>query len=58
MYVSGGQDPWGALGLPPDYKVSNGKHFHIPEGFNCPDEDDVGLGREILNEMLKYAKPL
>ncbi|MBI2522020.1 MAG: hypothetical protein HYV97_16505 [Bdellovibrio sp.] len=53
VYVSGGMDPWSGLGLAPDYQIALGKHFHIPKGFNCPDEDDVELGRAVLSEMLK-----
>jgi pimeloyl-ACP methyl ester carboxylesterase len=55
IYVSGGTDPLFSLCLKPDYKITNGKYFFVPEGRHAPDRDDPKLAREVLSEMLKYV---
>ena len=55
VYVSGGQDPWAGLGLERDYHISNGTHFHEPEGRHCPERNDRDLAERILSEMLRHA---
>ncbi len=56
VYVAGGEDPWFALCLKPDYKLKSGKYFYVPTGRHCPDRDDPKLGQQVLAEMLKYAQ--
>jgi len=56
IYVAGGQDPWFALGIEPDYEIGKGRYFHVPEGRHCPDRDNPELAREVLAAMLKYAR--
>lgn len=56
IYVSGGMDPWFALGLEPDFPIHSGRYFYIPEGQHCPDRDDPALARRILKEMLSYVE--
>jgi pimeloyl-ACP methyl ester carboxylesterase len=56
IYVAGGQDPWFALGIEPDYELKNGKYFYLPDAEHAPDRIDPGLARQVLEEMLKYAK--
>jgi pimeloyl-ACP methyl ester carboxylesterase len=55
VYVGGGMDPWMGLGLDKDYAITKGKYFYVADGQHCPDLDDVKLGRQVLDEMLKYA---
>jgi pimeloyl-ACP methyl ester carboxylesterase len=55
IYVSGGMDPLFSLCLEPDYKITNGKYFFVPEGGHAPDRDDPKLAREVLSEMLKHV---
>ncbi len=55
IYVAGGNDPWLATGLSPDYEIENGRYFYVPDGFHCPERDDPELAREILDEMLMHA---
>jgi pimeloyl-ACP methyl ester carboxylesterase len=55
IYVGGGMDPWMGLGIDKSYSITNGKYFYVADGQHCPDNDDVKLGRQILDEMLKYA---
>ena len=56
VYVCGGMDPWQGLGLEKDYKIAQGYYFYIPEGRHCPDLSNVEIGKQVLAEMLKYAK--
>lgn len=56
IYVGGGMDPWMGLGIDKDYTIVNGKYFYVADGQHCPDRDDVKLGRQVLDEMLKYAR--
>jgi pimeloyl-ACP methyl ester carboxylesterase len=56
VYVGGGMDPWMGLGISKDYAIANGKYFYVADGQHCPDLDDVKLGRQVLDEMLKYAR--
>ena len=57
VYVGGGMDPWMGLGLAQDYVIRDGRYFYVPGGQHCPDLDDVALGKQVLAEMLKYARP-
>ena len=56
IYVAGGQDPWFALGIEPDYEINSGKYFLVPEAQHGPDRDDPILARQVLDEMIKYAQ--
>jgi pimeloyl-ACP methyl ester carboxylesterase len=56
VYVGGGMDPWLGLGLSKEYSITNGKYFYVPEGQHCPDLNDVGLGKQVTAQMLKYAR--
>ncbi len=56
VFVAGGQDPWFALCIQPDYEIKNGRYFFRPAAKHCPDRDDPTLAREVLDEMLKYAR--
>jgi pimeloyl-ACP methyl ester carboxylesterase len=56
IYVAGGKDPWFALGIERDYRISNGRYFYLPDAQHCPDRHDAVLARQVLDEMLKYAK--
>jgi len=56
IYVAGGQDPWFALGIELDYEIKKGKYFFVPDAQHGPDRDDRELARQVLDEMLKYAK--
>ena len=58
IYVGGGMDPWLGLGLAKDYVIKNGRYFYVPDGQHCPDRDDVTLGKQVLAEMLSYARPV
>jgi pimeloyl-ACP methyl ester carboxylesterase len=55
IYVSGGQDPWLALGLEPGYETKYGKYFFVPDAHHGPDRDDPHLARQVLDEMIKYS---
>ncbi len=55
IYVAGGMDPLFSLCLQPDYQITNGKYFFVPEGRHAPDRDDPKLAREVLSEMLKHV---
>lgn len=56
IYVSGGKDPWYALCLQSDFHIEKGRYFYVPEGFHCPDRDDPALARQILREMIRFAR--
>ncbi len=56
VYVGGGMDPWMGLGLTPDYDLKNGKYFYVPDGQHCPDRSDLQLGRQVIAQMLKFAR--
>ena len=56
VYVGGGMDPWMGLGISKDYVIKNGKYFYRPEDEHCPDFIDVQLSKQILAQMLKYAR--
>jgi pimeloyl-ACP methyl ester carboxylesterase len=55
VYVGGGMDPWMGLGISKDYVIKNGKYFYVPEGQHCPERDDLVLGKQVLDQMVKYA---
>lgn len=56
IYVAGGQDPWLPLGIEPDYAIQKGKYFLVPDAQHCPDREDPELARQVLDEMLKFAR--
>lgn len=56
VYVGGGMDPWLGLGLDKNYSIKNGKYFYVPDGQHCPDMNDVQLGKQVMAELLKYAR--
>lgn len=56
VYVCGGMDPWQGLGLQKEYQLARGHYFYIPSARHCPDLSNVELAKQVLSEMLKYAK--
>jgi len=56
IYVGGGMDPWLGLGISKDYQMKNGEYFYVPDGQHCPDRDDPKLGKQVLIDLVKYAK--
>jgi hypothetical protein len=56
VYVNGGMDPWHSVCLEPDYEITNGRYFFVPDGRHCPERDDPELARAVLAEMLNHAK--
>jgi pimeloyl-ACP methyl ester carboxylesterase len=56
VYVSGGMDPWEELGVRRDYPIKRGRYFFVPEGRHCPERDDVELGKQVLSEMVRFAR--
>jgi pimeloyl-ACP methyl ester carboxylesterase len=56
IYVCGGMDPWQGLGLEKEYQIAQGHYFYIPNARHCPDLSNVDVAKQVLSEMLKYAK--
>lgn len=55
IYVAGGLDPWKRLGLQDEHSGPDENYFFIPDGYHCPDRDDVALGKSVLARMLTYT---
>lgn len=56
VYVVGGRDPWKWLGiLQQDYQGQLDDFFFVPDGYHCPDKDDLELGKRVLSRMLYHV---